>query len=120
MKSKQTVELMRQIALTDRTFEETDGQWLGKCLICNGRLAFRDRDGYGANIEHIFPRVLGGTNDLTNLALTHPHCNGEKGKHWDPPRRHRHGERNEAYQELVKRFQQRRLERWRDPAEYVA
>jgi 5-methylcytosine-specific restriction endonuclease McrA len=109
---------MREIARSDRTFEQGDGQWLGKCLICNGRLSFRDSDGFGAYIEHIFPRVLGGSDELKNLALTHPGCNGEKGRRWDSPQRRRNLERNEAYQELVERLQARRLERWRDPNQH--
>lgn len=117
MKSGSTVDVMRQIAQTDRTFEQLDGQWLGKCLICNGRLSFRDRDGFGANIEHIFPRVLGGTDELKNLGLTHLGCNGEKGRHWDAPRHHRTLTRNAAYQELVERLQTRRQERWREPTQ---
>jgi 5-methylcytosine-specific restriction endonuclease McrA len=115
MKSAAMVDLMDRVAQTDSTFEKVNGQWLGKCLICNGRLSFRTSDGFGANIEHIFPRVLGGTDALENLALTHPACNGEKGRHWDAPRKHRPPERKLAYLEMVKRFQERRLERWRDP-----
>lgn len=114
MKSAATVELMRQIARSDKTFEQVGDQWSGKCLICNGRLTFRHSDGFGANIEHIFPRVLGGTDELTNLGLTHPGCNGEKGRHWDAPRHHRTPARNSAYQEMVERLQARRLERMRD------
>lgn len=115
MKSANTVELMRNIAATDRTFERNAGQWVGKCLICNGRLSFRDSDGYGANIEHIYPKVLGGTDELANLALTHPGCNGEKGRRWDAPRRHKSSpEKNAAYQQIIERLQTRRQERWRD------
>lgn len=115
MKSAGTVELMSRVAQSDKTFEEADGQWLGKCFICNGRLSFRKSDGFGANIEHIFPKVLGGTDDLQNLALTHPTCNGEKGRHWDAPRRRRDPARNLAYQEMLDKFKKRRLERWREP-----
>jgi 5-methylcytosine-specific restriction endonuclease McrA len=113
-KSDNTVETMRQIAQTDKTFEQLDGQWVGKCLICNGRLTFREADGYGANIEHIFPRVMGGTDDLQNLALTHPNCNGEKGRNWDSPKRRGTLDRQDAYRQLVERMQARRLERWRE------
>ena len=115
-KSAGTVELMRKIAESDRTFEQSDGQWVGKCLICNGRLSFRNSDGFGANIEHIYPRVLGGTDDLTNLGLTHPACNGEKGRHWDAPRYHQTPDRSQAYQEIVERLKTRRQQRWREPS----
>lgn len=116
MKSASTVDLMNRVAQTDKTFEQNDGRWQGKCLICNGRLSFRTSDGFGANIEHIYPRVLGGTDSLENLALTHPTCNGEKGRNWDKPQKHRAPERNLQYLEMVRRFQERRQERWRDPA----
>ncbi len=115
MKSATTVDLMRRIAQSDCTFEQVDGQWQGKCLICNGKLSFRNSDGFGANIEHIFPKVLGGNDDLANLGLTHPGCNGEKGRHWDAPRRHRDPARNSAYQEIIGRLKMRRQERWRNP-----
>lgn len=109
---------MRQIAQSDSTFDQVDDQWVGKCLICNGWLRFNNHSGKGANIEHIFPRVLGGTNDLANLALTHPRCNGEKGRHWDAPSHHRTLDRQDAYSQLVERLQARRRERWRDPEKY--
>ncbi|MDB5078577.1 MAG: hypothetical protein JWP00_501 [Chloroflexi bacterium] len=118
MKSAATVELMNRVAQSDKTFEQVDGQWLGKCLICNGRLSFRRSDGFGANIEHIYPRVLGGGDDLENLGLTHPACNGEKGRHWDAPRQRRVPERNQAYQAMIERFKKRRSERWRNPDAY--
>jgi hypothetical protein len=65
--------LKEQIARTDNTFERADRWWVGKCLICNGRLSFDARGGFGANVEHIVPRTEGGDNDLLNLGLTHPH-----------------------------------------------
>ncbi len=113
MKSESTIAIMRRIARSDRTFSLLEGQWMGKCLICNGRLSFRDWDGFGANIEHILPRVAGGDNELSNLALTHPTCNGEKGRQWDAPKKHRHPIRQTAYRQLVDRLQARRVERWR-------
>ena len=105
---------MCQIAATDSTFEQMAEQWLGKCLICNGKLGFHIRSGYGANIEHILSRVLGGTSEIKNLGLTHSRCNGEKGRHWDAPRQHRSSERNAAYWAIVERLQARRTERWRE------
>ena len=53
--------LREQIARTDNTFERAGRLWIGKCLICNGRLSFDARGGFGAN-------------DLLNLGLTHPGC----------------------------------------------
>ena len=104
--------LKEQIARTDSTFERAGGAWIGKCLICNGRLSFDARSGYGANIEHIRPRTEGGDNDLRNLGLTHPRCNGEKGRNWDNRKKRADTAR---YETLVRGFLDRRVERWRDP-----
>ena len=103
----------QRIAETDSTFQFADGFWTGKCLICGGRLRFEARSGFGATIEHIQPRSLGGSNDLLNLGLTHPQCNSEKGRRWDAKRRHRH--RAEAYRALVERLLAERQRRWREP-----
>ena len=106
-------DMMQRIAETDSTFVREGTRWTGKCLICRGRLSFDVRDGRGANIEHIVPRTLGGGNDLANLGLTHPHCNGEKGRHWDA-----HGRRQadpERYAALIDRLREERWRRWRAP-----
>ena len=104
---------MERIAASDATFERVAGRWLGKCLICNGRLAFDPADGEGASIEHIVPRSAGGGDDLRNLALTHPSCNGEKGRNWDATRARRRA--CDAYLRLVARLQAERARRWREP-----
>jgi 5-methylcytosine-specific restriction endonuclease McrA len=103
-----------RIAETDSTFHYEDGFWTGKCLICRGWLRFDAQSGFGANIEHIQPRSLGGSNDLLNLGLTHPGCNGEKGRRWDTKRRHRHAP--DAYRALVQRLLDERQRRWREPS----
>ena len=103
--------LMAEIAATDNTFSFDGAHWRGKCLICNGWLSFDARTGYGANIEHILPRSLGGDNSLANLGLTHPRCNGEKGRRWDPKRRHRADPAR--YRELVRTLLERRKARMR-------
>ena len=105
----------KRIAATDVTFSYEDGYWTGKCLICGGWLRFEGATGFGANVEHILPRSLGGSNDLLNLGLTHPHCNSEKGRRWDPKRRHRHSA--DAYHLLVDRLLTERARRWREPPE---
>ena len=107
-----TPQLMAAIAATDRTFRREEGRWRGKCLICNGWLSFDARTGFGANIEHIVPRSLGGGNDLPNLGLTHPGCNGEKGRNWDPKRKHRADPAR--YRALIQHLLARRRDRWRD------
>ena len=104
---------MRRIAESDATFSHEAGRWTGKCLICNGWLAFGERDGLGANVEHIVPQTAGGSSALPNLGLTHPACNSEKGRRWDN-RRARHG-RDADYAAIVARLQRRRHERWREP-----
>ncbi len=105
-----TAEKMAQVAQTDTTFTLSGNVWTGKCLICNGPLAFDARTGDGASLEHIRARTRGGTDDLTNLALVHGRCNWEKGRRWDPKRRRSTAE----YDSLVTRMLARRLERWRE------
>ncbi|RUL87474.1 HNH endonuclease [Tautonia sociabilis] len=105
-----TGEKFDRVARTDRTFERRGGLWVGKCLICNGPIAFDARTGEGATLEHIRARSRGGTEDLTNLALVHGSCNHEKGRRWDPRRRRS----QQDYDAFVDRLLARRLERWRD------
>jgi 5-methylcytosine-specific restriction endonuclease McrA len=106
--------LLNQIAATDATFRRDGEDWVGRCLICGGPLRFSARTGEGATVEHILPRSLGGANDLRNLGIAHPRCNGEKGRRWDPKRRHR--TRQAEYAALLERLHARRSHRWRDPA----
>lgn len=106
------IALMSRIAETDRTFAFDGERWHGKCLICNGHLSFDARTGFGANVEHILPRSLGGDNALPNLGLTHPGCNAEKGRNWDPKRRHRANP--DRYRALIEHLLAKRRERWRE------
>lgn len=108
--------LLLAAAVTDRTFERVtiDGRiaWAGKCLHCNTKLLVAD-DGRSlgeATLEHIVPRVRGGTNEVPNLAVACARCNREKGKRHD----HKRGERLDH---VVATLQARRRERWRDPDE---
>jgi 5-methylcytosine-specific restriction endonuclease McrA len=110
-----SLKLKNTIAATDTTFSFADGYWTGKCLICGGWLRFHAASGFGANIEHILPRSLGGTNDLLNLGLTHPQCNGEKGRRWDIKRRHR--QKVDRYRAIIDRLLKERQRRWREPAD---
>lgn len=49
----------------------------GKCAICGKPM---DRYGYhGAQVDHIIPRYLYGTNYSDNLCLVHGECNQNKG-----------------------------------------
>ncbi len=108
-----SADLLNRIAATDATFTQAGDTWTGKCLICNGWVSFQARTGFGANVEHITPRTLGGSNDLRNLGITHPRCNGEKGRHWDAKHRTADPAR---YQEIVERLRAERRHRWREPA----
>lgn len=103
---------LNRIAATDATFRREADDWIGKCLICGGPLRFSARTGEGATVEHILARSLGGSNDLRNLGIAHPRCNGEKGKRWDPKRRHRG--RAREYRALVERLHAERDQRWRE------
>jgi 5-methylcytosine-specific restriction endonuclease McrA len=105
-----TAEKFDRVARTDRTFERRGHLWVGKCLICNGPIAFDARTGEGATLEHIRARSRGGTEDLPNLALVHASCNHEKGRRWDPRRRRSAGD----YDAFVDRLLAKRLDRWRD------
>ena len=105
-------DLMNRIAATDATFVQRETLWVGHCLICNGPVCFDALTGEGATIEHILPRSLGGTNDLSNLGIAHRRCNGEKGRHWDPRRRHR--AYPDRYAALLQRLLVERQCRWRE------
>src|SRR6185437_10494384 len=102
---------LARVAETDATFTRRGGDWVGKCLISNGPLAFDARTGEGATLEHIRARHRGGTDDWDNLGVAHARCNGEKGRRWDPKRR-----RDDAkYDGFIARLLERRRQRWRDP-----
>jgi 5-methylcytosine-specific restriction endonuclease McrA len=106
-------EKLARVAETDQTFAKRGGDWVGKCLICNGPIAFDARTGEGATLEHIRARGRGGTEDLENLAVVHARCNGEKGRRWDPKRRRNASE----YEALVVRLLEKRRRRWREPGD---
>ncbi len=103
-------ERLARVARTDVTFERRGGDWVGKCLICNGPIAFDARTGEGATLEHIRARSRGGTEELTNLAIVHARCNGEKGRRWDPKRKRSAAD----YDAFVEGLLAKRLGRWRD------
>jgi hypothetical protein len=106
-----TAEKLARVAETDRTFRRAGPDWVGKCLICNGPIAFDARTGEGATLEHIRARGRGGTEEPENLGVVHARCNHEKGRRWDPKRR-RHASEYEAF---IARLLERRRQRWRDP-----
>lgn len=105
-----TVDKLVRVAETDSTFTRQERLWVGRCLICNGPIAFDAHTGEGATLEHIRARSRGGTDDILNLGVVHSSCNHEKGSRWDP-RRRRQGEEYEA---LVERLLARRRDRWRE------
>jgi 5-methylcytosine-specific restriction endonuclease McrA len=106
---------MNYIAATDKTFTRHGNTWVGKCLICRGPLRFDAATGEGANIEHIFPRSLGGTSDPSNLGITHHRCNSEKGRNWDSGRLRRNDPTR--YDMLIQRLRSEREQRWREPTD---
>jgi 5-methylcytosine-specific restriction endonuclease McrA len=104
-----SAERLLRVALTDSTFEVRGPLCVGKCLICNGPVAFDVRTGEGATLEHIRARGRGGSDNVENLAVVHGACNVEKGVRWDPRRR-----RDPAdYDALVERMLERRRARFR-------
>src|SRR4051794_28044923 len=105
-----TAEKMSLVAETDATFTRRGGDWVGKCLICNGPIAFDARTGEGATLEHIRARARGGLETLDNLAAVHGRCNWEKGRRWDPKKRKHPSE----YDQFIERLLERRRQRWRD------
>ncbi|MBX6314285.1 MAG: HNH endonuclease [Isosphaeraceae bacterium] len=107
-----TGERLARVACTDATFRRQGALWVGKCLICNGPVAFDARTGEGATLEHIRARSRGGTEDLENLAVVHARCNGEKGIRWDSKRRRSAAD----YEAFVERLLARRRQRWQEGA----
>jgi len=106
-------EKLCRAAETDKTFKKVGADWVGKCLICNGPVAFDSRTGEGATLEHILAKSRGGTEDPANLAVVHGRCNWEKGRRWDPKRRRS----PEEYQTFVDRLLAKRKDRWRAESE---
>jgi hypothetical protein len=100
-----------RVAETDGTFTLRGPNWVGKCLICNGPIAFDATTGEGASLEHIRARRRGGTEELDNLGVVHARCNWEKGRRWDPRRRRNASE----YEDFVSRLLERREQRRRGP-----
>lgn len=104
-----TAEKLDLAARTDVTFERRGGDWVGKCLICNGPIAFDAATGEGATLEHIRARSRGGGDDAANLAAVHGRCNWEKGRRWDPKKRRS----SDEYEAFIARLLVKRAERWR-------
>jgi 5-methylcytosine-specific restriction endonuclease McrA len=104
--------LLARVARTDATFREQAGLIVGKCLLCNGPVAFDPRTGAGATLEHIRARSRGGGAELENLAVVHRSCNNEKGRNWD----NRKARNAEDYEAFVDRLLAKRRERWRGEA----
>lgn len=51
------------------------------CQLCNEPVdpTVDPRTRWGATLDHIVPRSLGGSHDATNLRLAHRHCNSVRG-----------------------------------------
>ena len=104
-------ETLGRVAETDITFRRQGPLWVGKCLLCNGPIAFDANSGEGATLEHVRARGRGGANDLENLGVAHSRCNAEKGRRWDTKRKRT----TEDYEAFVARLLERRRQRWRGP-----
>jgi 5-methylcytosine-specific restriction endonuclease McrA len=50
------------------------------CWLCNSPIRTHQK----ATIDHVVPRALGGTHDISNLRLAHHHCNQQR-KDGPPP-----------------------------------
>jgi 5-methylcytosine-specific restriction protein A len=49
------------------------------CAICGDTIDFATRDkARRPSLDHVVPRALGGTDDISNLQLSHFHCNQRK------------------------------------------
>ncbi len=95
--------ILCRVAESDATFQRRGDDWVGKCLICNGPIAFDVRTGAGATLEHIRARGRGGTEELENLGVVHGRCNWEKGRRWDAKRRCADDEYNAYVDRLLER-----------------
>ena len=71
LESMTPAERLDHVAETDSSFRRVGLNWVGKCLICNGPLAFDFKTREGATLEHVRARGRGGTDDPTNLGIVH-------------------------------------------------
>lgn len=116
MSVERTRRLLLWCAATDVTFERTTlagaPAIVGKCIHCRSKLALR-LDGTplsNATLEHIVPRVHGGTDALENLAIACARCNAQKGyRHDCQPLK------DPKLQAVMARLQAQRAARWRSP-----
>lgn len=60
---------VRNKRLVVRLLLERDGDM---CKLCNKKL------GIDISVDHIYPKSLGGSNDMENLQLAHKKCNSDK------------------------------------------
>jgi hypothetical protein len=101
-------EKLCRVAETDSTFRRAGPNWVGRCLICNGPLAFDAKTGEGATLEHIRAQGRGGSQEMENLGVVHGRCNWEKGRRWDAKKRRS----TEEYEAFITRLLERRRQRW--------
>ncbi|MBA4765344.1 MAG: HNH endonuclease [Erythrobacter sp.] len=59
-----------------------------KCCYCKRRFG-RKKSGLGATIEHLKPKMCGGTNARDNLAAACLHCNQHRGAQMNTARQRR-------------------------------
>jgi 5-methylcytosine-specific restriction endonuclease McrA len=122
--------LLLLAATTDREAVREAGGWRTRCLHCRSSLRLAaDGDPLGhATLEHVVPRSwferpaaaplvarVGSADDARNLALACRRCNHDKGK--GPDER---GPGDARAFEVVTALLERRLARWRAPADAPA
>ena len=64
----------KQISLKQRYGHALYHQSEGRCQLCGRRITFED-----ATMDHIIPKAMGGTNDISNLQISCFPCNHLKG-----------------------------------------
>lgn len=106
---------MLAIAQTDNTFElvEYRGRtvWAGKCIHCNGELLLEENGQpiSRVTVEHLRPKVAGGTDEPLNTALSCARCNNQKGVRHD-----RNVGVDPRADALVEQLLRKRKQRWRE------
>lgn len=53
-------------------------QQAGRCFWCGGQMEHDPAGPYGATLEHLLPKSLGGTDDAANIVVAHRRCNEER------------------------------------------
>ena len=88
MKNKHR-QLFLSLIASDKTFEKNivrgELLWVGRCIHCQKKLLFSlsGEPLSEGSLEHILPKVHGGSDEVDNLAIACRRCNNQKGKRHD-------------------------------------